>query len=633
MTTILLQSKDGKDGHNFENRMRDTIEIEPNSELQFNWAQFTKNITLNQTGNVSLYVSDAYPTTIPSDGTSNTQYINATIPVGNYTLENLKDKILIEMEKEITKTRFYSYHTAAEFTVENDDLKVVSDYYNGLGVGMNTITIGENSDYMTEDIDNSLNTIFGDNTGSLFGGNFYLPDNIGSNVGYKSYCISEQYYNHYNPAIKLNLDDNDDILDKELTRSILFSSSSSPDNTPTGKVSIGLWSKLYGTYSKSEGFWPGSTGGISSSNAGYNNPALWDIANGTQMKEGDINFTSGVLMSWCTIEIDYNEKYIYVYAPNSILSQAYDRQDFSLADVNGGMRRVAMRSIEGYQNNIKGHFYIQKNIELDDAYEVVVKIYDDDHYQSETIVEGLDISFNPNYFDTGTNAGLTTRNTTIERNMQIPFNVILASDSDELGFENIKIWTAPKNELITNQLDESLTTSDSNPFSIIKQCSFTLSDNLQRIFNPSNDYLNPNFFIDYKSPNKRSYVENYCISKLLLSDSFLLSDYTIYIRLPVEGYKNKTTNNSQGGYKKQILASCPEVFNDKLNSNSISEFNKSYVADFVYTYEPFVKTIVKLKNKYKININDIKIEIRNMKDDTIPYDLKATSLQLTLHEP
>ena len=624
MTSILLQSKNGKVGYNYENRMRDTIKIKPNSELQLNWAQFTKNLYLSEDSIFRLRISEAYPRLIPSSGDNNTLDIDVIIPKGDYTIKSLKDTMIIELEEELENTRFFMYHTSADISGGS----IIRDYYSdSIGVGFNVETVEDCTSELTIDDNNKRNATY-DTTNKKI----YTANSIGNDAGYKSYMLSNEYYNHYNLCIKDNLYDNDDTLDKELTRSINFETNTSPDATSSGKVSIGIWSNLYGQLMKdaAEGnIWDGSTGGTGNSNDGYNNLAVWDMVNEVQMTGNELNFNDdGVLMSYITVEIDYGMDKVRVYGLDDDRSLgARRRQDVSMADY--GMKLINEMSIVNFQNNIKGHIYIQKNIEIDDKYEIVVKVFEDDHENSVILCQGTDMRLGAKFFDTGTttNGGLDVRDTALKRNMQIPFNVIMASNTDGLGFEDVTIWEADKNALVNGS-----NLSDANPFSIITKMLFLLDDNLSKIFNLDEfigDLLNPNFFINYEK-GAEDYIKNYCYEPLNINDEWLIGNYTIYTSLPIESFKNKTTDNSQGGYKKAIIANCPDVFSDKINSDKISEFKYSNMSEFNFTYEPKVFTSVKLNNKNEIELNDIKIELRNMTDDSIPEDIVSSSIQITL---
>ncbi len=626
MTSVNLVSP-LNNGFDYNVRFREPVLIPKNAKVYLNHASFTRDseiyFTQNQT--VTLNELDILPQVRPNSTTHiNAPHTNSfNIPVINpvtgkrgYTFNELSDLLTLGMGNlRDSNPAFFIYEPISYQRVQTEG--VGADKEDNMAIGFYTegggsITSGVDKVDFVIDAGNQRSS---DISGALNGEVYIKSSATDANLHYDSYALSNTHYHSFQ-AICQNQND------KVNNNTITFSTNVDMADQ-LGAISLGLYCREFVTVPTAFNGWPEKTLGVNSTTgSGVKiNPAIFHT--NTQQATSSTGFAANSknckLASFLTIEVTpptfstrNKSKLKILMAKNTAGQWIKDWTDIN--QQIGSMNIVAEFSLNTIFNNdlnqlaqFSFHTYIFTG--NDDYLDPVkrklhFRIYKGD-INSNPIFDSISVG---HYFPSTFFTGMDVENQTAHRNhavvqSQIPFTLILAAQAINEGFQTVNFPEFPKNE-----------GTGSHPLSVIMGYNINFTQELAAVLGNTNSgklfpnvcEMNTNFF----------YFDN-------IVNNWKNNNFDIYINnLPIRNFKNKQ-DNTDGGFAKSILASCPAPF---MNTQQGTIRDNKIITGI---YQPSIQQTLALNNQ-EVSINNFSVSIKRGNTDEPAFSLKNTNICFTI---
>lgn len=609
MNFQLISPTDGN-GYDYQVRFREPIVIKPASKVKLNHAKLTTdtNVTFRDDQTITFSSTKCFPSLIPGDATTNNPFATAspvTIEKGTYTFGELQDEIADKIEFNFSGSdNRAALYKAVDVSPKDTDGGIPND----LVVGIQYLT---ETDFtiVDFDIDASNNK---DATDSVSGNEvaYAKSSATAGTPAYDSYALADSHFLHWKMAEMVN---NEIFTD---ARIVIQTLDNLEDYVPAtkGRIFAGFYSAEY-----AQGLLPANTPSRTTATtlqvvdvdgatgAANQVPACFF---GVEIKDGQIRFlwakdSSTPIRNWTSINNPIDEMEVAASVDLSVIY--YNSTDL---DFQGQFHIVP--------------YILPAEIGLDSP-SVYVRVYvdnpgqldDEDSNTNGTLIYDSQKTFHYfpyEFFKSNEDSSVIDYTDANTINSQIPFNLLLAADHQNSGFENVNYYSIDKSE-----------GSDANPISIVEEYQMSFSEELAIVLNSSSsqklipNYLDGNGRYNSASASKFMYVTrgNYIINSR--SYSVLLNG------LPIKNYKNKE-EASDGGFAKTILANLPAPFSTGTNiDNSVTLGNR------ITIYEPHQTIVSDLLNN-EIAVNSFDVKIINMETEEPATELTKSAINFTIFQ-
>lgn len=614
MTSITLISPVNQ-ASKYNVRFRDGIKINKNSKVYLNYASFTRlnNARFNGNQNLNLNSNFIVPTH-RLDDTTLTNDLNLTTSINTFDNE-LNEFVLSPKELE---TRLNS----------SLNLMCVNQLKNYKSYDIQAHVL----DFETQKTEHYLGLVYKRLTPlahelNLNVSHGYSQVVAGNEVRKSTATAAQPFYDNYSisnlPVYPFQLGNNNLNDYKPEMKEFIFEPSERLTGLD-GKVSCGLLSVNMMEHLNAFTGWPHKTRGTATHNGNFCNPAIFRSAEGVQLKDNDADFdavkTAAILGSFLTVEVDGINESFNIYLPKN--ASGNTPKDWTNMNQNiVGMKNIFTHdysgdntlitafvrlSIQFYNdlgnsthltNNFKVFFKVFiKDLDEDDAtYILLYDSFTTDDYFPKSFFTGLDVN----------EAGLTLAQRQARIKAQSPFNVIVSATEQAEG-ATVKV----DNFTMDGATDK--------PTSILLDYNLSFSSEIANILDTSKTQdLFPN---TEDSLNTQIKIFTYSDFRSILNGL----SYDIFLNnLPIKNYKNKE-NNSDGGFIKQIVATCPLPF----NQNNTTSINRGRI---IGLYEP--NNIVKLAlDNQEITLNNIDVEIKTSHDERPAFELEKAMINIIIED-
>tara|TARA_R110000868_G_scaffold87498_2_gene244720 strand:+ start:2214 stop:4007 length:1794 start_codon:yes stop_codon:yes gene_type:complete len=592
-----LISPESGNGYDYQVRFREPIVIKPNSRIKLNHATLTTDTSVNfeepQTLTFSNY--EGFPSTINPFSAG----VIATIAAGTYTFPELQTAINEAINNALVLQQ------AADLSLDLYDPVILDE------------AVGE------YEKDNDI--VFGIKYNSFpdeFGGDFVLSatekldatDTVGTRTVsyakssataatpvYDSYGLADTHFLHWKVA-------EDRVNPSNENRIYLATIDNLSDYVPAtkGRIFAGFYGEEY-----ARGLLPANTAGRTSGATFLTVPT-----------EGSTAPQDAVPACFFGMAIDNGNLKFYF---------AEDDAGNSITDWNsqnrpiGAMEQVASISLDVIYNDLdfRGGFYFVPYIPSSEwgtnTPNVYVRVYsqlgaayaDDDG--DKIIYDSMKTQhyFPYEFFKSSEDATVidyTDLNTSFS---QIPFNMILSSDTQSSGWRRCNFY----------EVEKDFSTSETA--NIIERYKIEFSDELATVLQTGNSgTLRPDYTLPqplYQSSFARTFM-------FITSGNYLINSrsYSVLLNgLPIKNYKNKD-KASDGGFAKTVLANLPAPF-----STGTLIDNSNTLGNRITIYEPHQEIISNLDNN-ELSINSFDVKIVELGDETPATELTKSSINFTI---
>ena len=607
MNFQLISPTDGN-GYDYQVRFREPIVIKPASKVKLNHAKLTTDtkVTFRDDQTITFSSTKCFPQLKPGDALNNDPFENVNplvIEKGSYTFGELQDAIIDEINNNFgaVGTRVNLYEG-----VDNDPLDtdggIPSDLVIGLNYNVNTDETITDFEIDPTDSKDAINSVSGNEVA------YAKSSATAGTPAYDSYALAASHFLHWKLDEVIISEEGQPFGD---ARIVLQTLDNLADYVPAtkGRIFAGFYGKEYATGLQPP-VTPSRTTGTTlqvvdvdgATGAANQVPACFF---GIEIKDGQVRFlwakqgTSSV-RNWTSQNNPIDEMEL---AASVSLEEIYDDDDL---DFQG-------------QFNVVPYILAQEiGLENPSVYVRVFSNDDDDNDGYGKIIYDSQKTFHYfpyEFFKSSEDDSVIDYTDANTINSQIPFNLLLAADHQNSGFENVNYY----------EIDKLADGSDADPVTIVEEYQMSFSEELAVVMNSSSTgKLIPNYLDSssrYKSPQagKFMYVTrgNYIINSR--SYSVLLNG------LPIKNYKNKE-EASDGGFAKTILANLPAPFSTGTNiDNSVTLGNR------ITIYEPHQTIISDLLNN-EIAVNSFDVKIINMETEEPATELTKSAINFTIFQ-
>ena len=567
-------------GNDFTINFKDPIKIGANSKLQLNWVELkrlevivlTEDQTIeiasgfNNTLGVSL--GEMLPTTIPATNADNKLEITVTIPKGTYTIPDLQ----FEIEEKISDALI----TANKFRrVDNNDAiqayqplgidgRNQTDVSQALrndgvlGLCLNSINYREPTIDTTNSHDSATTTSGGDDVA------YTTANNTGQFDNYANFFEHFSFYRDNCPN------------DQNTMNSFARFRSINTIDSQTGKLFFGVTGLEY-----TDGI-----GGAPPTRTNGNNPPVTH---------------NGVPATFIGVECGDATGDFIIYIARSATQDIPEWTNQNQAIT--GMHVVQRLPVSTTFNTSKPYdllFGMEINNQItasttEPEIRWKVATYQEGSYQE--LYDSNSARRNLPYELLKATDGAITYDNATAINSQIPFGFQVSATNADEGWEDIRYAV----------LDKTMPNHDTNPASILRSYTIGLSEELANIYNVTPSPI----------PRLAILQPNGCQESVIAQGQAILADldvnwksqnYSIFINLPTNNYKNVSqTNSRDGGFKKSILANIPSPF----TTGTIFTNQGGDSGSVVSIYQPYQPIVSSLKNN-EISTNTLSIKIVDM---------------------
>lgn len=609
MTSITLISPVNK-ASNFNVRFRDPIEIKENSKVYLNYASFTRLNNARFSGNPTLNLKSSF--IIPTHQLNDTTILNdldLTASVDAFSIDD-NDFILSpqQIETRLNKSlKSLCVEKLKDYITFEEEL--VAEDAQTFKLGLVYENFGE-VDYV--DFVDSTN---GYDQGT--GGDARTKTSATATAPfYDNYSITTNSVFTFQQAPS-NID-----FSNELKR-FTFTTNKDLDDI-TGKISVGLFSNDMMDVSNAFDGWVNKTRGGAIHNNNYSNPAIFRAGNGVQIKTTDADFntvkSAGILGSFLTLEIDGTTDYLNVYQPrgdslkfpaewshiNQNIQVMESIESIDLSQTNLTLTEAITTTViffmdinenEHKKESFKVNFKIlmKNRTDEDEDYEEVYNSKNRDFYYPLSFFTGLDVN----------EVGLSLVERKARIKSQSPFGLMFSATVQGEG-------------VLMSYTPYTLDGTEEKPTSILLDYNLNFSEELGQILDTNKTIqLYPNTYSQFTTALR---VFSYNDFRALLNGL----SYDIFLNnLPIKNYKNKE-KNSDGGFIKQIVGTCPLPFNEKTTTS----INRGRI---IGLYEPNNPVKLSLKNQ-AITLNNLDVAIKTSHDEKPAFELEKVMINIVIEE-
>ena len=617
MTSITLISPINQ-ASKYNVRFRDGIKINKNSKVYLNYASFTRlnNARFNGNQNLNLNSNFILPTH-RLDDTTLTNDLNLTAIVDTFNSDNdnfTLDSLLFEERlntglQSICSNQLKNYKAIDGGNVikTNPDDKI-------LGLSFIDET-GYDDDF--KDLINGTHG-YGDATGG--GLNEIIKKSSASATApfYDNYTILNSSIFPFEMLNTHKKNPNENSLQKGFN----FYTEEILDNI-TGKISVGLFSIDMMEHVNAFTGWPHKTRGSATHNGNFCNPAIFRAGQGVQLKDNDADFDTvkgaSILGSFLTFEYDGTTKNFNIYMP---VNPSGDTPK-NWPNINQEIVGMKLIGTHDFTNdttllNEDATFHIQlyndtsTNSFKTDKFRVYFKVFcgnlGDDVEKLTQIYDSFeDIEFFPLAFFNGLDVnegGLSLAQRKARIKAQVPFCLMFSATVQNEGLIISSSWFKHDG-------------ANDKPTSILLDYNLSFSNEISKILETSKSRnLYPNTYDSLNNIKALIYSSYSSILNGLSYDVFLNN-------LPIKNYKNKE-KSSDGGFIKQIVATCPLPF----NQNNTVNVNRGSI---VGLYEPNNPIKLALDNQ-EITLNNIDVEIKTSHDERPAFELEKAMINIIIED-
>ena len=575
----------------FTVRFREPITIKENSEIKLNFVSFQREnvIDFSEDQTITFSVQSRYvlPRVSPvAPFGPNTTALNGAIvgiPKGKYSPLSLRNKIesAIEEMTDDIGGGVEQYFSLALL----DDSQIPEQLTFGLYASISAIPY---------EIDPAMSALA--TTASSIGiiGS-YVKDTGGTNGIYDSYALADAKYYHY-------FEDSPDGVFNSNIINVTFIRDDIASPAPTGKITVGLYSKNYAV-----------TGGFGA------NPGR---TTGTTIQTFD---TQQVLAAYLSLEVDFSNPDfpLTIRVANQGGGEgrvfSWDTQRNNIASMFE-METINMSQYTEFAGNLQPSLVLQTyyrnfeadNLDDDESPKIYFRVFlrsvlnkGQDNFEGSLIFDSYrrGFSFQPEFF---VNSQVTPPNkisydSTANIRSQIPFNIISAAQQEGDG---TAITFKPHLE-ITNQE------------SIIERYDMAFSEQLARCFDKSpSTNRRPNITVEDPVGAYRTF----------LSVNWLEDGYSVFMEgLPIRNYKNKEEQRD-GGFAKAILANVPAPFG--VTANIV---NEAATSDTTALFQPTFPIVSQLRNN-EMTVNSLNVKVVDMDTEKPATHLKKFVVNFSIIE-
>jgi hypothetical protein len=624
---INLQSpKKNNNGYNYNVRFRENITIKKNSKVYLNYATFSREseVFFSEDQKITLTDMEFLPEKLPGTPASDNlpSITEVTIPAVNpetnkkgYSFDDLQktisDKFLtLRNQNQLAAYNVFSEDTA--FALKDSDVGM-GFYIEQDPAGNTPIEAFEVDVNHTRGAASDAENVYFKNTAS---GSKTTP----FTYGYDSYALSDVHYFH--PMVSCPDDDtSSSFIDFKLKNSI---------NDQDGAVTLALYSSEYigaaGTNNTER------TGGTAATvpNSTNSNPQVKFNDVTVSSTDTTINFTKARIASFLTVEITplntkgvnrgTGQKSISVYVPKNAVGASTIINTWDSINKNiYGMKRVYTSRIDPYTPNDDTPLHVRLETYYTNQDGNLNTTNRKLYFRLINLTKGgsttdrVNLMFDSKrsnvYFPMSFFTGLSITGTDPQKaerlNSRIPFQILLAAQSQNDGFEKCDFVNFDKTKGTNN-----------DPFSILLNYKLKFTEELSRyIGGTESDKLWPNAC---EFEGKFLHIKNFTLDWFNDSYSILLKN------LPIKNYKN-TDEESNGGFGKAILANIPTPFKDTIEQ--IVEDKKVITG----IYQPSYPVILDLKNQ-ETELNNFDISIVNISNEQEVTQLIKSNISFTIQE-
>jgi hypothetical protein len=574
-------------GYNYDVRFRESVVIDPGSKVRLNHATLTTNtvVEFDENQTITFTTDTPVPRIIPNSGLTNNPFGSnpAVIPAGTYTFPQLHDKIGLAIEEMLSETPGnLTLTTYKALDPDPPDPDGDSDLNRDIIAGLTTRTDNQPFDFEISST-NSLNaTTQADDIG-------YKKNTTGTDYT-NNYAMSDEHFFHLGMFEALNKP-------SEMTLRTHLTG----DNYNTGPNAL-----FFGLYS------PEVATGLS--------PAVFPgRTTGTTLLTVPADGSLDVPASYIGFELVSGSLRCLVAQDNL----GNDIMDWdSLNRPIGSMREVAKIDVTEYLNaNSTPVIEMSTFIRREDVFQKRPNIYFQIHMGKGADDEDLlGLVFDSEKTDAyipfsccvseaaSTVIDYTDPNTA---NSQIPFAPIVSATIQNDGFREINFFGVDKSTDTATEVS-----------SLIQQYSMTFSSDLAKALSVSTaGPFNPNY-------EDEENIRTAPWKGMVTEADYILNNrsYSIFLNgIPLGNYKNKE-NQTDGGFKKQILANLPAPFSTGTNIDQTQTLgNRTTV------YEPHIP-IESYLNNNEIVVNNFKVEIVDMDDERPATELIKSKINFTIYK-
>lgn len=606
-----LISPESGNGYDYQVRFREPVVIRQNSKVKLNHAKLTTDtsVTFKEDQTITFSSSKCFPSVLPSDATPNDPFKNVNplaIQKGTYTFEELQAAInqAIDFNFAGSDQRVNLYQAIDLRPADSD-----GGLPNDLVIGFQYVT---NSDFTITDFnidpDNSKDST------AVVGGNAvaYAKSSVTAGTpAYDSYALSDTHFLHWKRAEFVNEETFSD------ARIVLQTLNNLEDYVPAtkGRIFAGFYGKEY-----ADELLPSNT------------PAR---TTGTTLQVVSVDGATGAAnqVPACFFGIEIKDGQIrFLWAKDGTTSiKNWESQNQAIDDMElASAQSLASIYFQSPNLDFQGQFNVVPYIKPDqiglDNPEVYVRVYvsdpgqngDEDNNSIGELIYDSQKTFHYfpyEFFKSSADASIIDYTDPNTINSQIPFNLLLAADHQNSGFDNVNYY----------EIDKENDGSDAEPVSIVEEYKMTFSEELAIVVNNSSTpLLVPNYLNAaglYQTPNSAKFMYvtrgNYIINSR--SYSLMLNG------LPIKNYKNKS-EASDGGFAKTILANLPAPFSTGTNIDNSTTFGNR-----ITIYEPHQTIISDLVNN-EISVNSFDIKIINMDTEEPATELTNSAINFTIFQ-
>ena len=575
-------------GHDYTVRFKEPITIPANSKVRFNFCELTRSgkIVLDEDATITMDVLNVLPQLKSADFTDNTYFSNGTntdsvtIAKGSYTFKEFQDKLSTALLQLRTKSRF----TISTYQPSAHDADPISTSNLNLGYEPNPARIGNFT----------INTFNSHQAGAVKGTENVAYVSAGAGASYDNYALGQQGFNHFTERALPTyvpgrtpynrggvLFERTDLENKY--NSYIVARGADTYNDQTGKVFIGLYSRFYGEGIATPAPIPAgsrTTGDQLPKLAGAGANAVPKVFMGIEIDKtaGRFNFlvaedsNGDPIHEWTTLNKEIGSMRQVASVSGAIMHPGGDNQPLVILEC----------SVDNTELTPIMHYTALAYKETG-GWQVI--------YDSRAHVTGLPYSWfvSPD----------VTYDEAVAVKSQVPFDAFASATVTDEGFESIAYKFF----------------ADTALEGVIQKYSLTFSDELSQAVGVDTQELFPNKVGEQNDTNIKEDLEL----------NWKTDNYSIFCSLPIQNFKN-TENKADGGFSKSVLANVPCPF---AQNNVIASQNSNDKSAILSVYEPRQTIISDLKNN-KIETNNIRIQILNMKNEQLATQVTSSVVNFTI---